>query len=847
VVDALAGAGKTSTALLAAQDDPRRQISYVAFNRPIADEAARRFPNNTTARTSHSFAFRSVMTQRPALKARLDTGGFVPAWKQAQILRLPDDFRFGLFRMRDTKLATLVSEAVTRFCHSAEPEPQGWMIPKVPGLDTPAALDAFRVFLLPFVQRAWEDLKSDKGQLRFHHDVYLKIFSLSDYCRLPGDLIIMDEAQDINPVTKLIVDRQNSERGAQILVIGDTNQQIYCQPISTMVEVPSYGMRTVIRRIDELQVGDKVVAYKDRRVFLTGRPISSVTRFRYTGDLVRATTDTSQQSEYTEKHHVMVRFGDELRGKHAVYIMRRGDQYRVGRVPFVYETVNGAFGLKLRLNAEGADAGWILSLHDTAEEAALEEALVSARFNIPDACFVYHGSGKLDNVEFWKQLGSNAVYGESCLSAFGRLADYPLFAAGTPIGLRSVVTTAAANLMDGMRMLPIGETVEADRLRERRAPIQSWRPVIVTRRPYDDDVISLEVEDCHTYFADGILTHNSWRGAVDSLNMYDTPHRLPLTKSFRFGSAIADEANRILEWLDTPLRVEGHDPVHSVLGHLDAPDTVLTRTNAAAIGRLMESQLMGVQTGLVGGTQQVEYLAKAALDLTLGRPTTHPDLIAFDTWRQVQEYVEDAADAGQLKVLVKLVDTHGAEKLLDAVAQAVPEQGAELLISTAHKAKGKEWDRVQLAGDFPNPEEYDLGGMPDEELRLAYVAVTRAKEVLDSSALSWLADVDRTFLAPAELPERAVVVVRPRIQIAQLMIDPESDNRVIMQGTPYSKELVAAQKELLSDLPGSSFRGEWAGFAKVRVVLANQHVLRVAQQFGLTISDEARERIEMYS
>ena len=48
------------------------------------------------------------------------------------------------------------------------------------------------------------------------------------------------------------------------------------------------------------------------------------------------------------------------------------------------------------------------------------------------------------------------------------------------------------------------------------------------------------------------------------------------------------------------------------------------------------------------------------------------------------------------------------------------------ILSTAHKAKGRQWPEVRLAPDWKanrleNP----------EELRLAYVAVTRAQEVLD--------------------------------------------------------------------------------------------------------------------
>ena len=66
-------------------------------------------------------------------------------------------------------------------------------------------------------------------------------------------------------------------------------------------------------------------------------------------------------------------------------------------------------------------------------------------------------------------------------------------------------------------------------------------------------------------------------------------------------------------------------------------------------------------------------------------------------------------------------------------------------VITAHKSKGKEWDRVKLHDDFKQPEINDEGEMelPDaEERRISYVAVTRAKKALDiGDSLKWIFDV----------------------------------------------------------------------------------------------------------
>ncbi|NML55162.1 AAA family ATPase [Streptomyces sp. R302] len=78
------------------------------------------------------------------------------------------------------------------------------------------------------------------------------------------------------------------------------------------------------------------------------------------------------------------------------------------------------------------------------------------------------------------------------------------------------------------------------------------------------------------------------------------------------------------------------------------------------------------------------------------------------------------------------------------VDQAAPH---DLLVSTAHKAKGLESERVRIADDWRGPKETPEGNIDwdtipeDEELRLAYVALTRATDVLDASSLGWVFDV----------------------------------------------------------------------------------------------------------
>ena len=59
---------------------------------------------------------------------------------------------------------------------------------------------------------------------------------------------------------------------------------------------------------------------------------------------------------------------------------------------------------------------------------------------------------------------------------------------------------------------------------------------------------------------------------------------------------------------------------------------------------------------------------------------------------------------------------------------------ADYVVSTAHKSKGLEWNRVQISDDFL----YDINSLAvkitPEELRLLYVACTRGKKPVRHSS-----------------------------------------------------------------------------------------------------------------
>lgn len=249
-----------------------------------------------------------------------------------------------------------------------------------------------------------------------------------------------------------------------------------------------------------------------------------------------------------------------------------------------------------------------------------------------------------------------------------------------------------------------------------------------------------------------------WRGAQNALDQFPGRRTL-LSQSFRFGDAIAGEANFWLELLGSDMRLVGNGGDSSVWPSKREPEAVLTRTNGGAMREILESQNKGLTVGVAGERKVKELtdLARAALDLQTKGSTNHRELDVFDSWSAVVAFVKEERSESDISALVDVVESYGAATVLRAIERTVPPAQAQQVISTAHVAKGLEWFHVRISDDFREPKTDAKTGrqkpLPAEEARLAYVAVTRAQRHLDPSGLAWA----RTMTGGVEGVARASV------------------------------------------------------------------------------------------
>jgi hypothetical protein len=227
----------------------------------------------------------------------------------------------------------------------------------------------------------------------------------------------------------------------------------------------------------------------------------------------------------------------------------------------------------------------------------------------------------------------------------------------------------------------------------------------------------------------------AWRGAVDAMAAMPDP-TLPLDRSFRFGPSIAAVARSILGVLDPTGDLVGFGPNDTVTTDPPPPHarkTILCRTNAGIVEAVAAHAGRRIALAAGGGLATGD-LARAYG--TWSKRDTSDGRAAWSAWVAAAE-----EHAGQERTLLKIVETHrhAVPALLETLGAAsrTDEEDAEIVITTIHRSKGREWDDVEIWHDLARvpTSRRALVRDPDvesakAEARLAYVACTRARRTL---------------------------------------------------------------------------------------------------------------------
>lgn len=235
-----------------------------------------------------------------------------------------------------------------------------------------------------------------------------------------------------------------------------------------------------------------------------------------------------------------------------------------------------------------------------------------------------------------------------------------------------------------------------------------------------------------------------FRGAVDALeaDWLQKAETHYLTQSFRFGPAVATVANMLLHFKGETRPLVGLGEATRVGRRLpENPEhyTVLCRTVIGVIETALLAQVSGKKIYWVGGIdaynlQDIEDVHS----LHRGRPDLIKGKRLLNEYRDFYGYKDVATESndGEMLRTIRIVEQY-SRSLPELFAKlrrsaVTDELEADISVSTAHRAKGLEWDCVELAGDFQfdpfNPD--NTRELFEDEMNLLYVASTRAMKHL---------------------------------------------------------------------------------------------------------------------
>lgn len=198
IVEAYAGAGKTSTLLEFCKKRPNKNILYLVYNASMKKEAESKFKDlkNVKIFTMHGLAY--INSPKNLLKKLNDV-------TQQVILEIAQENNINL----DFASSHIILENIKDFLISNY-------------LDLKDFLNSLNKLEVSKTLKIYNLLIDENNDYPITHDIYLKLFQIKTPV-LNNDIILVDEAQDLNDCVVDILLKQNAVK----IFIGDSFQSIY--------------------------------------------------------------------------------------------------------------------------------------------------------------------------------------------------------------------------------------------------------------------------------------------------------------------------------------------------------------------------------------------------------------------------------------------------------------------------------------------------------------------------------------------------------------------------------------------------------------------------------------------
>lgn len=740
VLLASAGSGKTRRLIeeVAKELETRRaeEIAFVTFTRKGAEEGLRRVcsklmyePDDLPYfRTLHSLTFHALNYKGNQMFGKLDQRKF------------NKEFGYDVNR-HEVSTGKVAPTRDSKYLDFYDMERSGAMTSKQ------LAESDIEYGYYKQIVKHYEEYKAREQKIDFF-DCLIKYVQIGE--PLPVKVAMIDECQDITALQWKVIEKAFF-KAEKIIIAGDDKQ---CQPTGSKVLT-----KNGYKNIEELTEKDSLITFAQSDYSYYGkrqREYHPEIAHRFYKGLLYNVTVNGVINRFTPNHRMVVRYLNRDTSLQCVYLMKKGAMYRIGQCQ-VFSS-NGSTHFITRMNAEGAEEGWILRICKTKKEALIYEQYYSFAYGIPQLSWSKWYTKEMQK-EVYSLLGSLEEKAENLLCNVHRDINYPMFnhekvqakSGGTCISL-----CEACNLIPEIMCVPLYQG------KSKTDKKTLWNRFSVSYEDYSGLVYSLNVPKYHTYITDGGLTvHNSiysYSGARPDF-LIQLSKQFPveyLSKSYRIPYSVFRLASAITDFIGakTDLKAEHREEngegsitqlnsVDRLVNFIDEdciknnPSKtswyILCRNNCFLDSpkRVLEESLIPYWTSdgfFMGG--EIMRRLKTYENFKLEGYKDEKKKEEFQRKFGIEDFNAPFTETnlfteGRKWVYASYIEKYGLKKLEEMCKWNPP-----ILISTIHHVKGGEADNVAVMLDTTRRTQGNVFCDIDEELRILYVAVTRTKKNL---------------------------------------------------------------------------------------------------------------------
>ena len=800
VISAVAGSGKSTTLIHALNIIPQdKKVLFMAFNKSIANELKEKVPKtgNITVMTVHGFGYQTLKNNNPEIqidnykyhKLLKHCMEYLQNHTKTSIEQYGFDVEHLEYIVRMGKAVTNEELNVKDFTSNVK---DICNLGRLHFIDT--VVKNIGVDELDKICEKYdidnEDGQSEVAWYLIKLGIYCKnVIDFTDMIFFPNnlnlstekfDFVFVDEIQDLSTSQRLLMLRAIKEEGGRFCGVGDFRQ---CQPIGTKILMYDGSEKN----IEDIKIGDSVVSYdyKHKGAFIgyyknyfrgpeiiknLAPKVIDIQKRLFTRKII-VIDSNNKISKYTPNHICYVKFNSEKIGGYGLYLMNKGDDFRIGITPIWSKNLKNS--VTNRVRSEGGEKFWLLDIFEDKYSAYVKEQYYSLIYGIPQTIFKLRyktekiTQEKID--DFYRLFDKKELFirANNLLTHFNREYDYPLWVQGgvNYLSKTHLFEIRACNIIskwmsvkhfDGNTTYKRthGKTQRNEyHLKGFTYPIEN-----LTYENYKDYVYSLKIEKFGNYVADGILTHNciySFAGAdIESFQkLCDLPNtiQLPLSITYRCHKQIVDRVKHINPDIK-PHKTNNNGIIHEEYSVKDIRDgdMILCRNTFPVVSLCIKFLKEGKKAYLIGSD-----VGLSLITMIEDCQRKSEEFTMLNVYSRLYDNLE--------KLIEKMINNHGITRdeakedthiilydekiaVIEALSEGVTDPKEVILkiktifsdnknegicLSNIHKSKGLEAERVFILQPELMPSKYAKKSWEiQQEHNLRYVAYTRAKTTL---------------------------------------------------------------------------------------------------------------------